>query len=237
MKLLRRRFLHLVAGAAALPAASRVAWSQAYPSRRCVLSLASPAQRARYRRTPRGAMVVGAARAAILWDNRRALQQHRHRGRCESAPGRLHAPHRCCDQHRQRDALREPQFRFHRDLAPVASIASTANVMVVNTSVPAKTIPEFIAHAKANPNKLNMASSGIGTSGHVTGEMFKLMTASRCFMSRIAGVSFPICSAVRCTCILPRCRGCRVHPGRQSAGRSASDRNTLGCAAGHPGDR
>ena len=67
-------------------------------------------------------------------------------------------------------------FNFIRDIAPVAIIVRFPNVMVVNPSVPAKTIPEFIAYAKANPNKLNMASPGNGSTPHVAGELFKMMS-------------------------------------------------------------
>jgi tripartite-type tricarboxylate transporter receptor subunit TctC len=66
-------------------------------------------------------------------------------------------------------------FNFIRDIAPVASIMRVPNVMEVNPSVPAKTVPEFIAYAKANPRRLNMASGGNGSSPHVSGELFKMM--------------------------------------------------------------
>jgi tripartite-type tricarboxylate transporter receptor subunit TctC len=69
-------------------------------------------------------------------------------------------------------------FDFIRDIAPVATLARISNVMEVNPSVPAKTVPEFIAYAKANPGKINMASSGSGTSIHVSGELFKMMTGT-----------------------------------------------------------
>jgi tripartite-type tricarboxylate transporter receptor subunit TctC len=67
-------------------------------------------------------------------------------------------------------------FNFIRDLTPIAGIMSIPNVMVVNPSVPAKTVPEFIAYAKANPGKVNVASPGVGTSVHLAAELFKMMT-------------------------------------------------------------
>jgi tripartite-type tricarboxylate transporter receptor subunit TctC len=67
-------------------------------------------------------------------------------------------------------------YNFIRDIAPVASTVRTPVVMVVNPSFPAKTVPEFIAYAKANPGRINMASGGNGTPGHVAGELFKMMT-------------------------------------------------------------
>ena len=66
-------------------------------------------------------------------------------------------------------------YDFIRDIAPVASISREPNVMVVNPSVPAKTVPEFIAYAKANPGKINYATAGIGSSQHMSGELFKMM--------------------------------------------------------------
>ena len=63
-----------------------------------------------------------------------------------------------------------------RDIAPVAAIGRVPNVMEVNPSFPAKTVPEFIVYAKANPSKINMASGGSGTAAHVTGELFKMRT-------------------------------------------------------------
>ena len=67
-------------------------------------------------------------------------------------------------------------YNFVRDIAPVASIMGASNVVYVHPSVPAKTLPEFIAYAKANPGKINMGSGGNGSSGHMAGELFKLMT-------------------------------------------------------------
>src|SRR5882672_6994824 len=69
-------------------------------------------------------------------------------------------------------------FNFIRDIAPVAGFIRVPNVMEVIPSVPAKTVPEFIAYAKANPGKINLASSGVGTSIHMSGELFKMMTGT-----------------------------------------------------------
>jgi len=67
-------------------------------------------------------------------------------------------------------------FNFIRDIAPVATIGRSMFVMMVHPSIPAKTVPEFIAYSRANPGKINMASSGIGSTSHVVGELFKMMT-------------------------------------------------------------
>src|SRR5215207_8338000 len=178
MKLPRRKFLHLAAGAAALPAASRFAWAQAYPSRpvRIVVGLA-----------PGGANDI-VARLMGQWLSERLGQQFV----VENRPGAgsniatelvVRAPP---DGHTlllvgAANAINTTlyvklSFDFIRDIAPVASIVRLPNLMMVNPSVPAKTVPEFIAYAKANPGKINMASPGIGTSPHLAGELFKIMT-------------------------------------------------------------
>ena len=67
-------------------------------------------------------------------------------------------------------------FNFIRDIAPVAAISREPNVVLVNPSVPTRTVPEFLAYANANPGRLNMASAGNGTTSHLAGELFKMMT-------------------------------------------------------------
>jgi tripartite-type tricarboxylate transporter receptor subunit TctC len=177
MKLPRRQFLHLAAGAAALPAVSRIARAQAYPTRpvRLIVPIA-----------PAGASDI-TARLMGQWLSERLGQQFVIDNRpggggnvgteaAVKAPpdgytlllvGGLNAVNATFY-----DKL---NFNFIRDIAPVASIIRTPFVMVVNPSVPAKTVPEFIAYAKANPGKINYASAGTGTSTHLTGELFKKM--------------------------------------------------------------
>jgi tripartite-type tricarboxylate transporter receptor subunit TctC len=178
MKLPRRRFLHLAAGAVALPAPSRIARAQAYPSRpvRIVVGFAA------------GGGVDIVARLIGQWLSERLGQQFV----IENRPG-------AATNIGTEAVVRSPadgytllvadasaainatlyerlNFNFIRDIAPVAGIIRVANVMEVNPSYPAKTVPEFIDYAKANPGKINFASGGNGAPPHVSGELFKMMT-------------------------------------------------------------
>jgi tripartite-type tricarboxylate transporter receptor subunit TctC len=169
--------LHLAAGAAALPAVSRYAWAQVYPSRpvRIIVGFA-----------PGGAYDI-AARLMSQFLSERLGQQFI----IDNRPGGggnigteavVRAPPDgytlliVGSYNATNAALYEKlNFNFIRDIAPVASIIRAPIVMAVNPTVPAKTVPEFIAYAKANAGKINMASGGIGTPGHVAGELFKMM--------------------------------------------------------------
>ena len=178
MKLPRRQLLHLAAGAAALPVVSRIARAQAYPTRPVRLIIGYP---------PGGASDI-TARLMGQWLSERLGQPFI----IESRPGGgtniateavVHAPP---DGYTlllvapanaiNATLYKKLNFNFIRDIAPVAGLIRFPNVMQVNPSVPAKTVPEFIAYAKANPGKLNMASAGNGSTPHVSGELFKMMT-------------------------------------------------------------
>jgi tripartite-type tricarboxylate transporter receptor subunit TctC len=177
MKLSRRHFLHLAAGAAALSAVSRVAWAQAYPTRpvRIIVGFA-----------PGGTGDI-IARLMGQWLSERLGQpfiiENRPGGGTNiateavvRAPADAYTLLMVGLSHAINATLYDKlTFNFIRDITPVAGIMVGPNVMVVNPSVPAKTVPEFIAYAKANAGKLNMASGGIGSLGHVSGELFKMM--------------------------------------------------------------
>ena len=180
MKLPRRNFLHLAAGAAALTALSRTASAQAYPTRPVRLIVPFG---------PAGATDI-TARLIGHWLSERLGQQFI----IENRPGAggnigteavvrappdgytlLYVTTANASNATLYDKL---NFNFIHDIAPVAAIVSFPYIMVVNPSVPAKTLPEFIAYAKANPGKINMASPGIGSTPHVNGELFKVMTGT-----------------------------------------------------------
>jgi tripartite-type tricarboxylate transporter receptor subunit TctC len=174
----RRRFLHLAAGAAALPVVSRIAFAQTYPSRPVRIIVGFP---------PGGGSDI-LARLIGQWlserlgqpfiiDNRPGAGSNIATEAVVRAPadgytlllvGAFNAVNATLY-----DKL---NFNFIRDIAPVAGIMRTSNVVVVHPSLPAKTIPEFIAHAKTNPGRISMASPGIGTVAHMSGELFKMMT-------------------------------------------------------------
>jgi len=174
----RRNFLHLAAGAAALPALSGIARADSYPSRAVHIIVGFAA----------GGPNDISARLIGQWLSQRLSQQFVVENRTGAggniatelvvrspadgytlllvpAPAAINAT-----------LYRSLNFNFIRDIAPIGGIVSVPEVLVVNPAVPAKTVPELIAYAKANPGKINMASAGVGSVPHVAGELFKFMT-------------------------------------------------------------
>ncbi len=181
MKFSRRKLLHLAAGAAALPAMSRIARAQAYPARPVQLIVTFPA----------GSAPDIIARLTGQHLSERLGQQFVIENK-PGAGGNIATEYVAKAEPDGYTILmpvstnavnvalyRNLNFDFIRDIAPVAGIAKTAFVIVVPASFPAKTLAEFIAYLKANPGKVNMASAGIGTSPHVCGELFQLMTGTK----------------------------------------------------------
>jgi tripartite-type tricarboxylate transporter receptor subunit TctC len=177
MKPPRRRFLHLAASAAIFPAAARLAWAQAYPTRpvRIVVGFAAGTGLDIYARLI-GQWLSERLGQSFVIDNRPGNGTNLATESVVNAPPDgytlLMASTAAFTNPALYDNLR---FNFVRDIAPVASLTRGAFVMVVNPLFPAKTVPEFIAYAKANPGKINMASGGTGTVTHVAGELFKAM--------------------------------------------------------------
>src|SRR5258705_4549904 len=177
MKLPRRRFLHLAAGAAALPAVSRISWAQAYPAR--PVRIITPT-------APGGAPDI-LARLIGPWLSERLGQQFVVENRpgsgnnigteavVRAAPDGYTLLIVSSSNAINATLYDKLNFVFLRDNGAVAGLISLPFVMVVNPSVPAKTVPEFTAYAKANPGKISFGSPGIGTPGHVAGELFKMM--------------------------------------------------------------
>lgn len=178
MKIRRRRFLHLATAAMVLPAAARGVWAQGYPHQPVRLLLGYP---------PGGSADI-TARLTGQWLSERLGQPFV----IESRPGAgtnlateavvraapdgytlLLVPPAAAINATLYEKL---NFDFLRDIEPIAGIIRFPNVVVVNPSLPIKSIPELIAYAKANPGKLNMASSGNGSTIHMSGELFKMMT-------------------------------------------------------------
>ena len=178
MKLPRRKFLDLAAGAVALPVVARVARAQAYPIRPVRLIVCFAA----------GGPSDITARLIGQWLSERLGQSFIIENR-QGAGGNIatemvvrarpdgYTLLEATSTNAWNVALyRNLSFDFIRDLAPVAGVCRYAGVMVVNPSVPAETVPEFIVYAKANPGKINMGSGGAGTPSHLYGELFKKMT-------------------------------------------------------------
>ncbi len=178
VKLRRRKFLQLAGAAMVAPAGSPVAWAQAYPTRpvRLIVGFAA------------GGVTDIVARLIGQWLSEQLGQQFIVENRTgaatnvateavvRAAPDGYTLLVSSAANATNATLYNNLNFNFIRDTVPIASIISTPLVMVVNPSFPAQTVPAFIAYAKANPSKLNMASSGSGSPPHVAGELFKMMT-------------------------------------------------------------
>src|SRR5215831_13999528 len=178
MKLPRRQFLHLAAGAAALRAVPRVAWAQAYPTRpvRLIVGFA-PGQALDITTRMIGQWLSERLGQQFIVENRPGAGGNIGTEAVVRAPPDGYMLLAIGSNNMINATLYEKlNFNFIRDIAPVASVARVPQVMEVTPSFPAKTVPEFIVYAKANPGKVSFASAGNGSVAHVTGELFKMMT-------------------------------------------------------------
>jgi tripartite-type tricarboxylate transporter receptor subunit TctC len=173
----RRQFLHLAAGAAALSAAPRTVRAQAYPTRpvRILVGFAAGGLADTLARLT-GQWLSERLSQSFIIENRPGAGGNIATGMVVNAPPDGHTLLLTTPANINNAALYDKtNFNFVRDIASVAAIIRVPNVMAVHPSLPVKTVPEFIAYAKANPGKVNFASGGVGTGGHLSGELLKAM--------------------------------------------------------------
>ena len=178
MKLPRRNFLRLTAGASVLSAASRIAWAQAYPTRpvRIIVGF-PPGGPGDIVTRLMGQWLSERLGPPFIVENRAGAAGNIGTEAVVRAPADGYTLLLTTVSNAVNATLYDKlNFNFIRDTAPVAGVVRVPNVMEVNPSFPAKTAPEFIAYAKANPNKLNFGSGGNGTASHMQFELFKLMS-------------------------------------------------------------
>ena len=178
MKLPRRNFLHLAASAAALPVVSRFAWAQAYPSRpvRIIVGFA-PGGATDIMARLMGQSLSERLRQPFVIENKPgAATNIATEAVVNAAPDGYTLLMVTSVNAINASVYEKLNFNLIRDVVPIASIHREPFVMEVHPSVPVKTVAEFIAYAKANPGKLTMASAGIGSGNHISGELFKMMT-------------------------------------------------------------
>ena len=174
----RRRFLHLAAGAAALPAVSRLARAQSYPSRpvHWIVSFSAGGANDTVARIIGQYLSDHLGQQFIIENRVGAGGNVGMESALSSAPDGYTIAFVGPNNAISATLYEKLPFDFIRDSVPVAGTMRLTNVMVVNPAVPANNVAEFIAYAKANPGKINFASGGVGTSPHLSGELFKAMT-------------------------------------------------------------
>ena len=177
MKHPRRRFLHLMVAAAASASSSRFAKAQAYPVRQVRLIVAfAPGGGSDIAARLMGQHLSDRLGQQFIIENRPGAGGNIGTVAAVHAPADVYTLLMILTPNAVNATLFERlNFNFIRDIAPVAGISREPNVVVVNPSIPVKTIPEFIAYAKSNPGRITMASGGNGTSPHIAGELFKMM--------------------------------------------------------------
>jgi tripartite-type tricarboxylate transporter receptor subunit TctC len=239
MKLPRRKILQLAAGAAALPAMSRIARAEAYPTRpvRLIVGYA-----------PGGGNDI-LARLMSQWLSERLGQPFVVENRpgaatniatevvVKSLPDGYTLLLTSTASAINATLYDRLNFNFVRDISAIGTIMRGGWVMEVNPSVPAKTVPEFIAFAKANPGKSNFASSGTGAPDHMSGELFKMMAGGSFPVSRNGASDDRFAWWTSAGHVCQFVRLYRVHKDQQAAPARSDDRDAFGGTAGHPNHR
>ena len=193
MKFPRRAFLYLAAAAAVFPVLSHSAWAQAYPTRPVRLIVGFPP----------GTSSDITARLIAQWLSEKLGQQFLVENRpgagtniaaetvVQASPDGYTLLWVTQTNAINATLYKSLKFNFIKDIEPVAGVISVPAVMMINPSVPAKTVPEFIAYAKANPGKINMSSPGIGSVNHILGALFDMMAGVKMVHVPYKGSQFP----------------------------------------------
>jgi tripartite-type tricarboxylate transporter receptor subunit TctC len=202
MKLPRRNFLHLAAGAAALPTLSRIAWTESYPSRpvRWIVSFAAGGPNDIVARIVGQYLSDHLGQQFVIENRAGAAGNVGMQSALNSEPDGYTIAFVGPNYAINPGLYEKLPFDFIRDSVPVAGIMRLANVMDVNPTFPANNLTEFIAYAKANPGKINFGSGGVGTSPHLSGELLKTMAGINLVHGRTAArpPRSPTSSPVRC---------------------------------------
>ena len=178
MTMSRRRFLQCAAAAAALPASPHLAWTQTYPSRPVrIVSISAAGGTSDITARLMGQWLSERLGQSFVVENRPGAGGHIAAELVARAPADGYTL-LTVGSNLMIGATLYDKLNYHlvRDIAPIAGFSRETSVMLVHPSVPARTVPEFIAHAKAHPGKINMASAGTGSGPHMQGELFKMMT-------------------------------------------------------------
>ena len=181
MRLPRRQFLHLAAGAAALPVSSRFAGAQAYPARpvRLVVGVTAGGANDTVARLVAQSLSERLGQQVVVENRPGAGGEVGTEAVANATPDGYTLLFVTSANAIGVTLNEKPGFNFIRDIAPIASLVRGPLIMEVNPAFPAKTLPEFIAYAKSNPGTINMASAGIGNTTHVAGVLFKMLTDTK----------------------------------------------------------
>src|SRR5450759_2877953 len=177
MKLPRRQFLHLAVGAVASPAFTKLASAQTYPSRpiRLLVGFSAGSSPDIIGRLVGQALSERIGQPIVIENRPGAGANIATEAVVRASPDGYTLLLVIATNTINTTLYQNLNFDFIRDIAPIAGVMSVPNVMVVNPSFPARTVPEFIAYAKANPGKINIANAGNGSTAHLAGELFKMM--------------------------------------------------------------
>jgi tripartite-type tricarboxylate transporter receptor subunit TctC len=230
--------LHLAAGAAALPAVSRIAWAQAYPTRpvRIIVGFAADGAPDILARLIGQGLSERLGQPFVVENRPGAASNIATEAVVRAPPDGYTLLQFGPSSAINATLYKRLNFNFTHDIEPVASIVRIPMVMLVNPSLPAKTVPEFITYAKANPGKVSMASTGVGSTPHMTGEMFKMMADIELVHVPYRGGTTVVADLIggQVQVLVRGHRNNRTHQVRQTTRDRRYHNDAFGLATGYP---